>query len=178
MKHTPYFVFLTIAISIFFGLTVNAQTSDRNDRDKKLEVAAEVIEASQYCALITLDSLGAPRSRAMDPFPLEEGFVIWFGTNSHSRKVKEIRNDSRVNLYYFDKELSAYVTLFGHAEIVNDKAAKEKYWKKEWEAFYSDKEKDYCLIKFVPEWMEVISNSHGIFGDTVTWTPEILNLNN
>jgi len=46
--------------------------------------------------LITLDKDGAPRARTMDPFPVEDDFTVWFGTNSNSRKVVQIKNDPRV----------------------------------------------------------------------------------
>jgi len=97
----------------------------------KLEfIAREIIDAAGCCALITLDDEGQPRARTMDPFSPKDDFTIWFGTNTKSRKVKQIKNEPRVTLYYFDKPSSSYVTIHGKAIIIDDAKEKMKYWKK------------------------------------------------
>ncbi len=138
------------------------------------EVAKKVIANSQSCNLITLDKTGAPRARAMDSFPVEDDFTVWFGTNSISRKVKQIEKDSRVTLYFLSKDNSGYVVIAGEATLVNDENLKEKYWKKEWRQFYPDKKKNYLLIKVETKWLEVLSPPHGINNDPVTWEPPVI----
>ena len=136
-----------------------------------INVAREIIAAAGVCTLITLDEEGKARARAMDAFLPDENFEIWFGTNPHSRKVSQIKNDPRVTLYYFDKVSSSYVMIYGEANIIDVKAEKEKYWKEEWLAFYPDYPTGYALISVLPEWMEVVSESRGITGDSLTWQP-------
>ena len=80
-------------------------------------------------------------------------------------------------MYYFDKKTSSYVLLHGKAEIVDDAKEKEKHWKQEWQAFYPNYPKEYLLIKVVPIWMEVVSESRGIVGDPTTWQPAIVRFN-
>jgi len=153
------------------------QTNEEADNldIKLLSAAREIISASSSCALITLDDQGRPRVRAMDPFSPESDFTIWFGTNSKSRKVKQITNDPRVTLYYLDGDASGYVMIHGQAQLINDNTEKEKYWKKEWETFYQNKNENYLLIKVSPIWMEISSAPRGITGDTITWqTPSVL----
>lgn len=151
-----------------FGQNQALQDSLNN----KLGVAAKkIMNSAGYCALITLDKEGRPRVRVMDAFPPEDDFTVWFGTNPESRKVGQIKNDSRVTLYYQDKDDSGYVMIHGKAELVDDLNEKEKHWKVEWEAFYPDKPDGYLLIKVSPEWMEVVSYAYGITGDAVTWEP-------
>lgn len=159
-------VFSIILLSSSIVLSQNEQSEI-----KLKKAASEIIESSGTCALISLDKDGQPRSRAMDPFPPDDDFTIWFGTNAKSRKVEQIKNDARVTLYYLDSDGTGYVSIYGEAQLVNDKKLKEKYWKKEWEAFYPDKESDYLLIKFTPVWMEIICESRGINGDYETWAP-------
>ena len=60
-------------------------------RDSLLAAAREIIGMQKYCALITLDSVGHPHARTMNPFPPEEDMTVWIATNSRSRKVQEIR---------------------------------------------------------------------------------------
>lgn len=127
------------------------------------------MNAANTCALITLDREGRPQARTMDPFPPENDLTVWFGTNPKSRKVEQIKNDPRVALYYLEGDESGYVTIHGKAQIVNDKAEKEKRWKEEWEAFYQNRADEYVLIKVTPESMEVVSYSRGIVSTAPNW---------
>ena len=138
------------------------------------EIAKELIIASKNCALITVDSLGIAHARTMDPFLPEEDFTIWMATNPKSKKVKEIQNNPKVTLYYFDKTDPGYVTIQGNATLVNTKEAKEKFWKEEWKNFYKDRNTNYLLIKVIPSKINVISEKNSILGDSITWkSPEV-----
>lgn len=138
------------------------------------EVAKEIMINAKNCALITIDSLGIAHARTMDPFLPEDDFTVWFGTNSQSLKVKQIKKNKNVTLYYFDKETVSYVTLQGVANIVNTPKEKEKFWKTEWENFYKNRTIAYVLIKFTPTKANVISEKYQFLGNEITWkTPQI-----
>jgi general stress protein 26 len=156
-----------------FPQWVSCQSQQQNDSSQThlLTTAKEIMVAAGNCALITLDQEGHPRVRIMDPFLPEDDFTVWFGTNQKSRKVKQIQHDQRVTLYYVDNDKSGYVTLHGIAQLVDDQKEKDIRWKDAWKNFYPNKDRDYLLIKVVPEWMEVLSITRGINGDTVTWQP-------
>ena len=141
---------------------------------KLLNAAREIMVNAETCALITLDEEGKPRARTMDPFIPEDDFTVWFGTNSSSRKVNQIKNDSRVTLYYFDTKTKGYVVISGTAQLVNKPAKKDHYWKKEWEAFYPNKSDNYLLIKVSPIWLEVLSPAHEVYNDPTTWQPPVV----
>ena len=166
------FLSLFVFITLVNGLTQNSIGQDI-DKDKLLKAAREIINDANTCALITNDIAGQARVRTMDPFPPEDDFTIWLGTNSNSRKVKQIKNDPNVALYYLDKDASGYVVIYGTAELINDKDSKEKWWKEKWEAFYTDKE-TYLLIKVTPKRIEISSVPRGINSDSVTWQPPII----
>jgi len=140
-------------------------------KDELIAAAREIMTSARYCALITTDSRGRVHTRAMDPFPPEADMTVWFGTNSRSRKVREIRRNPRVTLYYFDRENQEYVVISGIARLVNDPNEKIKRWKDEWKSFYPNRATDYLLIEFRPEKLEVISEKKKIFGDPHTWKP-------
>ena len=137
-------------------------------------IALEIMARSGTCTLITLDSTGFPRARIMDPFDPGENFVIWFGTNPESRKVEEIKNDPRVTINYYEELAGAYVSLYGKAEIITDSDQKSAHWKPEWKAYYPHYPEGYCLIKFTPDYLELISEKHGLRGDSRTWKPIII----
>ncbi len=152
------------------GITQNLQQPNTKN-DSLIVVAREIMKAARYCALITVDESGQPHARTMDPFWPEDDMVIWFGTNPNSRKVKHIRHDPRVVLYYFDSDGLGYVSIAGSARLVNDPKEKALRWKKEWQAFYPDRDSSYLLIAIDPKKLEVVSEKHNITGDLKTWTP-------
>lgn len=170
--------YLFLATLIFLALPFlsfcqNPILKDSSDL-KLIAAAKDIMKSAGTCALITLDNEGCARVRTMDPFLPEDDLTVWFGTKSESRKVSQIKKDPRVTLYYLSSDASGYVTIHGKAELVNDPKEKEKHWKDRWESFYNDRSKDYLLIKVSPIWMEVVSETHGIFGDSKTWQPPVV----
>ena len=145
------------------------------DRESLIAAAREIMTTARYCALITKDAAGETHARTMDAFAPEADMKVWLGTNSRSRKVREIRRHSRVTLYYFVREDQAYVSLTGTARLVNDPKEKANRFKDDWKAFYPDRARDYVLIEVTPERMEVVSVKKGIVGDSRTWrTPTVI----
>jgi len=166
-------MFLILLLLPFRSFSQNIAQKDSSD--KKLNNAArEIMAAAGTCALITLDENDTPMVRTMDPFLPENDFTVWFGTNPKSRKVNQIKKNPKVTLYYLDKDASGYVVIHGTAQLVDDQKEKEKRWKDEWEAFYPNKTEGYILIKVIPEWMEVLSYTRGIFSDPKTWQPPVV----
>ena len=159
---------LVLLLSPFWIWAQNTESTN-NERDTLISAARELMETTRYCALITLDKSGHPQVRTMDPFSPDEDMVVWLGTNVNSRKVGEIRNDSRVTLYYGDPDGGGYAVIQGKAYLINDTEKIEQYWKKEWDEFYPDKSSTYTLIKVIPEKLEIISYRHGITGSSITW---------
>lgn len=173
MKLSTKFIttlFVVFLLSPFSGFSQSTEAKDTT-QNNVISAAREIMHAASTCALITLDEEGNTRVRTMDPFLPEENFTVWLGTNANSRKVKQIKKQPTVTLYYLDSDASGYVVIEGTAELIDDKAAKEKWWKKEWEAFYPNKADTYLLIKITPQWMEVSSTTRGIFSDPTTWQP-------
>ncbi len=172
------YIYTILSVFLLISTTSNGQntTSDSSSL-KQLVAAKEIMIAAGTCSLITLDDEGRPRARAMDPFIPEDDFTVWFGTNSNSRKVTQIKNDPRVTLYYFDINTDGYVVLNGIAQLVNDPVKKEEYWKKKWEDYYPNKSDNYLLIKVSPIWIEILSPTHGIYNNPKTWQPPIIFLN-
>ena len=151
--------------------TIFAQNADVRDyeRDTLISAAREIMEAARYCALVTLDSSGHPQARTMDPFLPGEDMVVWMGTNKKSRKVRELRHDSRVTLYYQAPDGSGYLVIQGIAYLIDDPEKKVQYWKEEWDSFYPDKSSSYTLIKVLPKKLEIIYYNRGITGGSETW---------
>ncbi len=179
MKTIRKWIYLVFLIFLLLPIIVHGQNVNPIDstRIKLINAAKEIMTTANTCALITLDKEGRSRVRTMNPFIPESDLTVWFGTNPNSRKVDQIKNDPRVTLYYLDSDTSGYVMIQGIAQIVDDQKEKEKRWKDEWKVFYPNNPEGYVLIKVSPKWMEVISYTRGILGDTITWQPPIVLFN-
>jgi general stress protein 26 len=143
-------------------------------RPELIAAAREIIAGQTYCALITQDEEGRPQMRTMNPFPPEEDMTVWMATSTLTRKVRHIRRDSRVTLYYANHgQATGYVTINGRAELIDDRAEmikrKRAYWDSAFPGF-----KNLVLIKVIPERMDVLNYSRGALGDPDTWrTPSV-----
>jgi general stress protein 26 len=138
-------------------------------RDTLISVAREIISETTYCGLVTIDSTGQPQVRTMNPFPLGDDLTIWFATSRNSRKVKEIRNNPKVSVYFADHvNAKGYVSIAGTAEILDDKELLIKMKRAYWEGL-PDWQNIFVLIKIEPETLEVINYKHGINNDPVTF---------
>jgi len=174
-----FFKALFISITLLTaGVYAQDTNSTSRDRDTLLSVARAYIKTVPYCALITTDSTGSPNVRIMDPFQPDENMVVWLGTNRHSRKVREIRNNPRVTLYYSNNKGAGYVSIIGNAVLVDDPEKKTVLWKDVWNNFYKNKEEQYILIKIVPEKLEIINYKHGFYNDPETWGTPSVEFNN
>ena len=167
-KLCRFFVFLT---TIFTVSSVMAQENQnfvfqKLSRDSLLTLSRTIIDSAQCRILITVDENGKPQARTMSPFPPEENMIIWLGTNPRSRKVQQIKNNPNVMVYYYDTKGESYVSVAGHARIVNDPEKIAHYWKEGWTRYYPDPEKDYTLIEVTPERLEICSFKYKLFWDS------------
>ncbi len=143
-------------------------------RPELIAAAREIMAGQTYCALITQDEDGRPQVRTMNPFPPEEDMTVWIATSTLTRKVRHIRHDPRVTLYYANHgQATGYVAITGRAELIDDRAEmikrKRAYWDSAFPGF-----KNLVLIKVIPERMDVLNYSRGALGDPETWrTPSL-----
>ncbi len=88
----PIWLLLVAVITLHLvwplSLRAQADAQTRQDATFILNAAKDVMNKARYCALITSDGSGYPHVRIMDPFSPDEGLIVWFGTNRHSRKVQ------------------------------------------------------------------------------------------
>ena len=138
---------------------------------KILQSARKIIDSAYFGTFITQDKNGDAKARIMEPFAPDKDFTIYLATNPKSRKVQEIKQNPEATLHYFDRKNIGYVSLYGKASIVSDDSIKKALWKKGWERFYKNRDKDYMLIEFKPRYLELISIPDGYTGDDKTWMP-------
>jgi general stress protein 26 len=137
-------------------------------RDTLIVAAREIIKETTYCGLVTVDSTGQPQVRTMNPFPVNDELITWFATSRNSRKVKEIKSNPKVCVYYAN-HLSAkgYVNITGTAEVIDDKEFLKKMKRDYWNGIPNWQD-IFVLIKIVPNTLEVINYKHGLNNDPNT----------
>ena len=105
----------------------------------------------------------------MNPFPANNELITWFATSRTSRKVREIKSNSKVCVYYADHiSAKGYVAITGLAEVIDDKELLLKMKRDYWNSIPNWQNK-FVLIKIVPKTMEVINYKHGLNNDPNTF---------
>jgi general stress protein 26 len=164
---------LSICMMIFLYFFSMSNVSAQNKttsfpKDTLIKAALEIIKASPYCALATIDSNGHPQVRTMNPFPIDNEIVIWFATSRKSRKVAEIKNNPNVSIYYADHSTAkGYVNITATATIIDDKELLVKMKREYWNNI-PDWQNRFVLIKIKPITLDVVNYQRGISGDSET----------
>jgi general stress protein 26 len=164
----PKFSFLIISLLLINTELYEIHAQNSGNRDSILVAAKEIIKSTSYCGLVTIDSLGQPQTRTMNPFPLNDEFIIWFATARDSRKVREIKRNPKVNVYYANHIAgNGYVSINGSATVIDDKELLVKMKREYWNGIENWRNR-FVLIKIVPTYIEVINYKHGLNNDPKT----------
>jgi len=78
------------------------------------------------------------RSRPMMTQRTEDDGVLWFFTNDHHAKAKELAEDPRVNVSYSKIDAQRYVSVSGLGEVVHDEEKKRQLWKPIYKTWFPD----------------------------------------
>jgi len=119
-------------------------------------------ESPSVCVATVKDA--APRLRALwnlrrpDRFPDAAGFcraqglVAYFATSASSGKVRDIRGNPAVSLYYCDADNVRGVMLAGRADVLTDPALKRTLWHDSWAVYWpaGAVDPDYCVVRVRP----------------------------
>ena len=174
MNFKYYDSFLAFFLLLFFSVLFSQNNSDNYLKS----IAYDIIKESKNCVFVTLDSENKPATRVMEHNIYNKNFEIYLVTNPFSRKVSHLKSNSIVSLNFQSIDKLSYVSLNGTAELINDIKLKNKYWKEEWTPHYKNIETDCVLIKIVPISLEIVSLTNEVFGDSKTWKPKTISINN
>lgn len=87
---------------------------------------AELIKGVKLAMLTQVDGAGRLVSRPMATQDVDFDGDVWFIAERGSHKVAELAGDNRVNVSYSGN--GTWVSLAGHAEVVDDVERLKKYW--------------------------------------------------
>jgi len=94
-----------------------------NDSDRVWELMKKI----GICMLATWDG-SELHARPMGAYVRREDDAIFFLTDARQHKEDEIRQYGKVCLAFADTSGQKYVSLAGHAEVVNDRAKVRELW--------------------------------------------------
>jgi general stress protein 26 len=113
----------------------------------------EIAKDANICMFITDLSTLPLSGRPMATQEVDDDGNIWFMSAKNSDKNNEIENDDRVQLFYSHTGNYEYLSIYGIAAIVHDRAKIEELWTpmaKTW--FKAGKDDPHIsLIKVTPE---------------------------
>jgi general stress protein 26 len=133
MKKKFSLIVIIVLVSASFSYYSRLDGQPSFNRDTIFLAAHEIINGTTYCGLVTIDSSGQPQTRTMNPFPVKDDFVIWFATSRTSRKVRELKDNPKVCVYFADHiNAKGYVNINGSASVIDNKQLlikmKRDYW--------------------------------------------------
>jgi general stress protein 26 len=136
----------------------------KNFSDKAaIEKLQELIDSSNICFFTTHLSEKPLSTRPMGTMKVDEDGNIWFFSNKFSKKNKEIEEDNNVQLFYSNNNNSEYLSIYGQAEILNDRRKVEELWNPIVKTWFHDGKTDteITLIKVSPEDIYYWDTRHG-----------------
>ena len=96
-------------------------------RQESIEKLKGMLEGIDF-AMLTTSAGGKFRSRPMSTQEMDENGDLWFFTSDDTHKVEEIEADDRVLVAYSQPDDNTYVSVFGRAKLVKDRAKIEELW--------------------------------------------------
>ena len=129
-------------------------------------LGTQLMEVSDMVYLTTLQPDGYPHTRSvwnlrnrksfgrLWPFFKERNkdFLVLFGTNTSSNKIKHIIANPKVSAYYCDPADYRGLTLIGDAVIDDDMEIKKMLWDPAWTFYYPKgiEDPDFSVIRLKP----------------------------
>jgi general stress protein 26 len=107
--------------------------------------------------VVTHDGQGQNvRARPMAPRPAQEEGAIYFLTDVDSPKAEEIRRNNMICLALADHRSRLYLSISGHAEVVDDRNRIKQIWSVYDKAFWPDESDPRIrILRVTPETAEV-----------------------
>jgi PPOX class probable F420-dependent enzyme len=100
--------------------------SDQAGSQDKAEKARDLIKSTRLAMLTTVDADGRLVSKPMATQDVDFDGEVWFIAERDSQKARNITRDPRVNVAYASHD--SWVSLSGHAEVVDDHAKLKELW--------------------------------------------------
>jgi general stress protein 26 len=118
----------------------------RKPHREQMEHLRKLIKGIRVAMLTTVSDHGLLHSRPLATQEVELDGDLWFFTKKDASKVLDLRKNSSVNVSYSDPENDRYVSVGGHAELIESKAKARKLWSPSQTVWFPDGPEDPYLM--------------------------------
>ncbi len=112
----------------------------------------EFIKKQKTAFIASVDEKGYPEIRAMLSPREFDGNVIYFSTNTSSKKVSQYQENNKACVYFYERGRFKYqgVAIKGVMEVCTDQQTKDRVWRFGDKLYYKQgvTDPDYCVLKF------------------------------
>lgn len=118
-----------------------------------IEKMREISKAANICMFVTNLTELPLSARPMVTQQVDEEGNIWFMSGRDSDKNEHIATDNSVQLFYSHTGGYEYLSIYGHAYIVDDKSKVDELWTPMAKTWFEEGKDDsnLSLIKVVPQ---------------------------
>lgn len=119
-----------------------------------LRHSLDLLRRSEVALLGSVGPEGYPLVKAMLLVESEGLGTVWFGTNTSSRRVRDLRADGRASVYVVDQATFEGLLLVGDVEVREDQESRERLWRDGWDMYYPQgvTDPDYSVLRFTTRW--------------------------
>ena len=123
-------------------------------QEEAIREALSLANRSDTAMLGTNGDDGYPNIKAMFKIENEDLKTIWFSTNTSSKRVAQLKRDSRACVYFVDFDQVKGLMLVGNVEVLQDIESKKRLWREGFERYYPSgvTDPDYSVLRFTAQW--------------------------
>lgn len=119
-------------------------------KQEAINQGLELVNRSTIAMLGTNGEDGFPNIKAMLKMENEGLKKIWFITNTSSKRVEQIKKNSKACVYFVDPNEFKGLMLIGNIKIFQDKSSRQHLWREGFERYYplGVDDPDYSVLCF------------------------------
>lgn len=118
--------------------------------DEAQKAGLDLILRSSTLMVGSIDNNGYPNIKALFKMEHHGLDVFWFGTNTSSIHLQQIKSNPKTCVYAVDSQSFMGLTLLGDMEILQDAESKQRLWRDGFEQYYLKgvTDPDYSVMRF------------------------------
>ncbi len=119
-------------------------------KEEARKKALSLANRSNIAMLGTNGDKGYPNVKAMIKMENEDLKIVWFSTNTSSKRITQLNRDSKTYVYFVDFDQWEGLMLVGNIEVLQDIESKKQLWHEGYEKYYPSgvTDPDYSVLRF------------------------------
>ena len=119
-------------------------------KEEARKKALSLANRSNIAMLGTNGDKGYPNVKATIKMENEDLKIVWFSTNTSSKRITQLNRDSKTYVYFVDFDQWDGLMLVGNIEVLQDIESKKQLWHEGYEKYYPSgvTDPDYSVLRF------------------------------